>query len=134
MPQFSNSSMTKLSTCHKDLQQLFNIVIKNYDCTILEGHRNQKRQEELLKQGKSKTEGSKHLLNPSMAIDVAPCPIPKNWGENDFKEIAKFYHFAGYVLGKASNLGIKIRWGGDWNNNNNFNDQTFDDLIHFELA
>jgi peptidoglycan L-alanyl-D-glutamate endopeptidase CwlK len=39
MPQFGKDSLTKLSTCHPDLQKLFNEVIKHYDCTILEGHR-----------------------------------------------------------------------------------------------
>ena len=41
MPKFSQDSFSKLSTCHPDLQVLFYEVIKYYDCTILEGYRNQ---------------------------------------------------------------------------------------------
>ncbi len=39
MPQFGRRSKEQLSSCHPDLQKLFNEVIKHYDCTILEGHR-----------------------------------------------------------------------------------------------
>ena len=31
-------------------------------------------------------------------------------------------------------MNIKLRWGGDWNDNKDFSDQTFDDLVHFELV
>ena len=41
--------------------------------------------------------------------------------------------FAGYVQGVAEQLGIKIRWGGDWDSDFDFKDQTFNDLVHFEL-
>ena len=27
-----------------------------------------------------------------------------------------------------------VRWGGDWNMDNNFKDQKFNDLPHFELV
>jgi hypothetical protein len=42
-------------------------------------------------------------------------------------------YFAGYVKGIAMMLGIPIRWGGDWNSNNDLKDNNFDDLPHFEL-
>ena len=33
----------------------------------------------------------------------------------------------------AQDLDIPIRWGGDWDSDNNLNDQNFMDLVHFEL-
>lgn len=128
MLKFSLKSKNNLATCHEDLQKIFNEVIKNYDCSILQGWRSNEEQEELFKQGKSKLRAnqSKHNNHPSLAVDVAPYPI--DWNNKD-----RFYHFAGYVKGIADNMGIQIRWGGDWNNNNSFDDQTFDDLPHFEL-
>jgi hypothetical protein len=33
----------------------------------------------------------------------------------------------------ASSMGIKIRWGGDWNGDWKVKDNHFDDLPHFEL-
>lgn len=135
MPNFSKESDNKLKTCDIRLQILFNQVVRKYDCTVIEGHRSIKRQEELFndKNRKTKVKHSKHNEKPSLAVDISPYPIPDKWGESNSKEKSKFYHFAGYVKGMAEANNIKIRWGGDWDNDNDFNDQTFDDLIHFEL-
>ncbi len=129
MPQFGRASIEKLSTCHPDLQKLFNEVIKHYDCVILDGYRSNEEQQKFFKQGKSKLQAgaSKHNQNPSLAADVVPYPI-------DWKSKEGFYHFAGFVLGIAKSMGIGIRWGGDWNGNNDLKDQTFYDLPHFELT
>ena len=88
MPSFSTRSKAKLTSCHPELSGLFYEVVKNYDCTILCGHRNSVDQERLFKEGKSQKKfgESKHNLVPSYAIDVAPYPIPNNWGAIDFAE------------------------------------------------
>lgn len=134
MPKFSQISNDRLKTCAPELQRLFAEVIKTYDCTIICGYRTAAEQAEHLKNGKTKVKQSKHNEQPAQAIDVSPYPIPENWGAINFKERARFYHFAGYVKGIAETLKIPIRWGGDWNGNNKFSDQTFDDLVHFELV
>ena len=129
MPSFSKSSQAKLDTCHPDLQHLFNEVIKKYDCTVIQGWRSNEEQEEYYRTGKSKLRAgqSKHNARPfSLAIDVVPCPI-------DWTDYKRFYYFGGYVKSMADTLGIAIRWGGDWDNDNSFKDQTFHDLPHFEL-
>ena len=36
------------------------------------------------------------------------------------------------MLGVAAAEGIKIRWGGDWDRDNDLADQSFNDLVHFE--
>ena len=41
--------------------------------------------------------------------------------------------FAGFVMGIATGMGIDIRWGGDWNQNDQVKDNKFDDLPHFEV-
>ena len=137
MPRFSNKSKKELDSCHLKLQLLFNEIVKDYDCSILEGTRSDSRQNQLFKEGSTKEKAgeSKHNYKPSLAIDVSPYPIPKKWGkgEENIKELFRFYHFAGYVKAIANKLDIYIRWGGDWNGNNIFKDQSFDDLIHFEL-
>ncbi|MFI3241232.1 MAG: M15 family metallopeptidase [Alphaproteobacteria bacterium] len=134
MAEYSKTSKERLATCHESLAWLFTVVVQNYDCSILEGYRTPERQAELLAKGKSKVKDGKHNSFPSNAVDVSPYPIPKNWGVGDNLELAKFYHFAGYVKATADSLGVKIRWGGDWNGNNDFSDQTFNDLVHFELV
>lgn len=129
MYKFSKTSLERLSTCHVDLQKLFNEVIKHYDCTIVCGHRSKEEQNLAFKKGNSKLQypKSKHNVYPSVAVDVAPYPI-------DWNDMSRFYHFGGYVLGVADILNIKLRWGGDWDSDNDLKDQTFMDLVHFELV
>jgi len=130
---FSNKSKQILLECDGRLQTIFLDVIGVIDCQPLEGHRSRERQQELYDSGASKIQSSKHNYLPSRAIDISPYPIPDGWGEDHPKEMAKFYYFAGIVKGVASKHGIRIRWGGDWDGDNDFKDQTFDDLVHFEL-
>jgi hypothetical protein len=129
MNKFSGKSIERLLSCHTDLQRLFLEVIKNYDCTITCGHRGKDEQDEAVRTGNSKLAwpNSKHNSLPSKAIDVVPFPV-------DWKDTSRFYHFAGYVLAVANTLGIKIRWGGDWNGDLQFRDEKFKDLPHFELV
>lgn len=129
MPKFSQRSLGRLNTCDEKLQRLFNEVVKFYDCTILCGHRNEQDQNEAYRSGMSQVRwpNSKHNSNPSVAVDVVPYPI-------DWNDKVRFYHFAGFVLGIAKEMGINITWGGDWNRNNNLKDQSFFDLPHFELV
>ena len=128
MFKFSTKSKTELSTCHEDLQRLFDKVIEGYDCSILQGYRSNEEQNKLFDEGKTKLRGGegKHNQAPSLAIDVVPYPI-------DWNDKARFYHFIGYVKGVAKGLNIKIRCGADWDNDNSFKDQSFHDLPHFEL-
>lgn len=128
MPKFSATSKLKLNTCSPLLRTLFNTVIETYDCQILEGHRGQAAQDKAFAEGKSKLKWpqGKHNSLPSKAVDVAPYPV-------DWKDSKRFYHFAGYVQGVAKELGIKVRWGGDWDSDLDFSDNTFDDLVHFEV-
>lgn len=132
MPAFSDLSNQRLDTCHPDLQRLFRAVVKEVDCTIVEGHRNRTRQNLMVKEGKSKVEWpkSKHNPMPSEAVDVAPYIFKKgiSWDRNQCS------YFAGRVKEIAIKLGVNIRWGGDWDGDGDLNDQTFNDLIHFELG
>ncbi len=129
MNKFSEVSLSRLNECHPALIRLFTEVIKHYDCSVLCGHRGEAEQEEAVRTGKSKVHypKSKHNSTPSMAVDVVPYPL--NW-----KDDKAFNHFAGFVMGVASIMNIKIRWGGDFNSDRNFYNDTFMDMPHFELA
>ena len=118
MPSFSQSSKDKLDTCHPDLIRLFNEVIKEYDCSILEGHRDMERQKQLFRDKKTKTLASKHLYEPSRATDVMAYPI--RWDD-----IQGQHEFATKVYMIAMVLGIRVKWGGNF--------KTFYDSPHWEL-
>jgi hypothetical protein len=74
--------------------------------------------------GKHNTEEPDGL---SEAVDAAPYPI--DWNNRE-----RFVYFAGIVIGVGAEMGIKIRWGGDWNRDNDLKNQTFFDLPHFEVV
>jgi peptidoglycan L-alanyl-D-glutamate endopeptidase CwlK len=128
MPHFSSKSKAQLMTCDHRLQKVFNEVIKHWDCTITEGQRGQEAQDEYYRTQKSKVQypKSKHNGSPSKAVDALPYPI-------DWEDSERFYAFGGFVVGIAISMGIKIRWGGDWDSDHILTDQTFMDLPHFEL-
>ncbi len=129
MPSFSRRSRHRLRTCDERLQVLFDRVVKDFDCTILQGHRGRVAQNQAFQNGRSRLqwpEGN-HNRYPSHAIDVAPWPI-------DWDDLRRFYFFGGFVLGIASELAIPIRFGGDWDGDEDLNDQTFNDLVHFEIG
>ncbi len=125
MPTFSNKSKDHLQTVHPDLRRLFQRVILDVDCTILEGKRTGERQRQLFADGKSKTLNSKHLTG--QAIDVMCYPVDwTDWNRN--------YAFCGYVRGIARALNIQVRGGFDWDDDFTFRDQKFVDLPHWELV
>jgi len=121
VPKFSKSSNEKKRTCHMDLQKVLNEAIKYYDFTVVCGTRGEKEQNEAVKNGYSQVSwpNGKHNKFPSLAVDIAPYPI--DWeGEN------RFCILAGVMKTVAQQLGIEVRWGGDWKH--------FKDSPHWELV
>ena len=98
------------------------------DCSVLEGHRGQERQDQLYIEGKTKVKypNGRHNSKPSNAVDVTPYPV--NWEDRERQTL-----FAGFVLGVANQMGISLRWGGDWDQDFEVMDNRFDDFPHFEL-
>ena len=140
MNQYSQSSRSRLDTCHPDLQRLFEAVLQECDHTIISGYRGEEEQNQLFSQGLSqlKYPQSKHnttILNSetgtyfpeSRAVDVLPyCQNTKRMINGDQPEdILKILGFAAKVFQKACELRIGVRWGGNWRN--------FKDYPHWEL-
>lgn len=129
MYKFSKSSQEKLSTCHPDIQKVFNEAIKHFDITIIEGIRTKEQQEEYVRTGKSKTMNSKHLAQSdgySHAVDAAPFPL--DWNDRE-----RFIFFAGKILGIAKALGVNLVSGIDWNDDGSIKDTSFFDAPHFQM-
>ena len=128
MPRFGSRSKKRLATCDDRLQDLFKEVVKHFDCSVIQGHRGKADQNKAFDEGRSKLRypHGKHNASPSKAVDVAPYPI--DWSDRD-----RFHYFGGFVLGIASQMGLKIRWGGDWDRDTQVKDNKFDDLPHFEI-
>lgn len=130
--KFSNRSRTNLDTCDHRLVALYETVILHWDCTIIEGHRDMETQNEMHRIGKShlRWPDSKHNRTPSLAVDAAP--YYKGEGI-PWEDLERFRAFSGFVLGVGAAMGLKLRWGGDWDGDRIFTDQKFHDLPHIEL-
>lgn len=131
MPKFGKKSREQLGTCHEDLQDLFNEVIKTYDCKVTCGYRGESEQNKAFNKGHSKVKFPKgrHNSNPSKAVDVYPYPV-------NMQNLDRMVHFAGFVLGLAKSMEINIKWGRDWDSDWYLNDKNktkFKDYPHFEL-
>ena len=155
---FGKRSKEALSKVHPDLVKIHYRVLNKYgfDHSVLEGLRSLETQQEYFAKGrdskgnvvnKSKVitncDGVKKKSNHQekkdglgYATDSAPYPIDFS---NKEKARQRFYYFAGLMNAAAKELFMEgeinhsLRWGGDWNSNNDFNDQSFTDLPHHEL-
>ena len=128
MPRYSKRSKERLATCDEKLQGVFNEVIKHVDCSILEGHRSKERQNKLYDEERTKVRypDGRHNADPSKAVDVTPYPV--NWEDRERQTL-----FAGFVLGIARGMGLRLRLGGDWDQDFQVMDNRFDDFPHFEI-
>lgn len=133
MPNFGLISTARLNTCDHRLQHVLREVVIHRDCIILCGNRGEEEQNRAFREGNSTKQwpDSKHNKLPSEAVDVAPYwPLSPHVHWND---VEHFYWFAGYVVRVADEMGIRLRWGGDWDSDGDFHDQRFMDLVHFEV-
>ncbi len=121
MPRFGPASKRNLAGAHPLLQKLFNAVILDTDCTVLDAQRNRADQEKAFALGHSRAHfgQSAHNWSPAVAVDVVPYPL--NWEDTKaFQALAKI------VLEKAKELDIPIVWGGSWT--------SIKDMPHYELG
>lgn len=120
MFKLSKKSIDRLSGVHPDLVAVVKraIEITEVDFAVLEGVRSVARQEALMRAGASQTMKSRHITGH--AVDLGAYvggSVRWDW---------PLYHkIAAAMKAAASELGVKITWGGDW--------QSFPDGPHFEL-
>lgn len=147
MPKFSKQSLDNLKGLHEALIRLHQFVISFYDHSISDGCRTVEEQKKNVAKGVSKTLASKHLPQADgkcHATDSMPFPAV-NWDKVEKSlaavkaidpklDLLRFYHFQGVMLGAATRMGVDLRQGIDWNENNDPSDQSFFDLPHNEVG
>lgn len=133
--------------CHAVLKNVLDSYIKivPFDCSIICGWRSKEIQNELFKIGRSKVEwpNSKHNKtdldgNPeSWAVDMIPYRLN---GQTDipWKDPMPWAVMHGAMCSAATLNNIKakgftLRWGGDWDSDWTWKDQSFHDRGHWEL-
>ncbi len=111
------------------------IALTAVDFTVIEGVRSKERQAELFAQGRTKpgkivtwTMKSKHI--DGLAVDLAP------WvnGAIDWNDLKKFDAIAKAMSEAAASLGVKIRWGANWDGDDKPREKGEGDSPHFELV
>lgn len=128
---WGRNSKAQYDTCDPDLQWLLDTILQEVaDISIIEGHRNEARQNSLYPRfTKLKFPHGKHNRFPSLAVDIQPYPKPERE--------EKLWAALGYIAGRAVEIGkrrgLTVRWGGDWDSDGDLTDQTFDDLFHIEI-
>lgn len=109
------SSLEKLQGVHPDLVRVVKraIEITQQDFVVHEGLRALERQKRLVASGASRTLNSKHIRQLDgygHAVDLLPLhgksEISWHWEH--------FYPIAEAMRQAAKELGIKVRWGGNW--------------------
>lgn len=137
MAKYSRQSLERLWTCVPELIMLFDRVIFTIDCTILCGHRNAVEQNKLFHANPPRTRcewpDSEHNSMPSNAVDVAPYYAMRPHVRWSKQSLHRWYFFGGIVLQAAKDLGLFVRWGGDWDGDTYVRDQTFNDLPHWQV-
>lgn len=137
--KFGTKSLTNLHGVHPHLVMCVEAAMDKQimDFSVREGVRSLERQKELFKSGASKTMNSKHLIQPDgygHAVDLYPYPINMDKvNDGNWVEISRFGVLAGIMLSCARELGIKLKWGNDWNGDGQTLDHSFHDAPHFEL-
>jgi peptidoglycan LD-endopeptidase CwlK len=132
MPVFSKASLAQLATCDNRLQIVLHEAIRHFDFTVVEGHRGEEAQEAAFRKKATQLHWphGKHNTKPSRAVDIAPYPV--DW-KDDEKPHLRFAFMMGVVKVCADNMGVKVRFGMDWNRNLDPRDESFIDLPHVEL-
>lgn len=129
---------TRYATLHDDLKLLFDETRKELetnprpkcpDIFLVCGQRGKEEQDEAVRKGLSKVNfpSSKHNSSPSMAMDT--CPHPINW-----REVDRFYVMYNVMKEVAERLGLKIRFGADFNQDGNLKNDKFVDMPHCEIV
>ena len=114
-------SKANLQGVHPDLVKVVQraIQITSQDFTVIEGLRDIKRQEELLRRGATQTMNSRHLTGH--AVDITPWVNGEiSWDWKYYPEVAKAMKQA------AQELKVDLEWGGNW--------KSFKDGPHYQLT
>jgi len=130
--QWGSRSLEVFETLDPRLQAWCDIMLQDVaDISLVYGYRNEELQTILFDNDLSQLRfpDSKHNRKPSLAVDLQPYPRPlkdnKLWGALGY--------LAGRGVSVAEELGITLRWGGDWDRDGDLTDQNFNDLFHWEI-
>jgi peptidoglycan LD-endopeptidase CwlK len=137
LPEFtSERSQQVRRELTSSLGAVVDSAIQHIDFQLIDGARTLQRQQALYRSGMSTLDGankrSKHQISKlqpkARAFDFLPYPLP----DNDWDNRPLFSIYAGFFIGIGWTKGIELTWGGDWDGDFLWRDQTFHDFPHLE--
>jgi peptidoglycan L-alanyl-D-glutamate endopeptidase CwlK len=146
--RFSARSRAALAGVHPDLVRVVEraLALSRVDFMVIEGVRTPARQRELYAQGRTKpgpkvtwTMNSNHFVKADgfgHAVDLLPAPY--DWKIDDPKSTPEiddnFALVAAAMYRAADELGVRIRWGANWDGDRQWRERGETDNPHFELV
>lgn len=108
--KFSKRSLSNIEGIDYRLIILLGLMLDHspFDFTVTEGLRTKERQAQLVKEGKSKTMNSKHIIGSAFDIAIIDEKGNITWDLKYYKE------FAEVIKKLAKRLGFDIECGADW--------------------
>lgn len=131
----SDRSLKRLEGVNDDLVKIVKLAIRrtpvDFGVAWCGGFRTPEEQNQLFKDGYSQKDGyeklSRHQFGDAVDLQVF---VGGAVVQNEKMQCI----VAGVMFACASELGIKIRWGGMWSQSGDIRDNKFNDLYHFELT
>ena len=113
----SQTSKNRLQGVHPDLVMVVRraLQMSSRDFSVSEGLRSSERQAMLVRKGKSQTMNSRHLTGH--AVDLLPYPYNGDMDRDGVPSIEdwdEYYPQADAMIHAAKELGVALRWGGNW--------------------
>lgn len=142
---FGTASQARLATVHPELRAAAVQALEwqIYDFTIVCGFRNEAAQEQafLTRASTKRWPYSQHNVvgadgePKSEAFDFAPwCQLPDGSMGIPWEDTHAFAIVGGIILAAGAFLGVRLRWGADWDMDGITTDQSLMDYGHVERA
>jgi peptidoglycan L-alanyl-D-glutamate endopeptidase CwlK len=131
---FGGASSQRLATTDLRIQHIMEEALRtsliDFGIPSYGGMRTAEEQGFLYLDGKSKCDGvfKKSYHQSGKAVDI----FPYIGGRANYDKRYCFF-LAGHILATAKRLGYELTWGGDFDGDLDFDDQTFQDLVHYQL-
>lgn len=138
MYKLSSSSEKRLSTCNAKTIAAVHWLLQFVDVGVACGHRNEVDQTSAFLSGASKVQwpNGKHNSFPANAVDLYAyvSGIGAIMDHNHSRRSTEYYaRIAGLLEAYCKEKGYYFRWGGNWDSDDSLDDQSFNDLMHFEI-
>ena len=143
--KWGERSLRVLAELEPDLRVIMGDALRmcEIDFGLVDGARTIEEQRQYFKEGKSKVnpdayatpaelyKAAKHIVGPGMpksrAVDIVIGVPGKAY------DISHLCYVAGIIMACARVRGITIRWGGNFDRDNEILEQPFVDSVHFEI-